>query len=281
MRKTIKFSKVNKSYKQPIQAAGFDAEAFKARHKAAQERSAAKKSGRAIVDQIKESEDPIAIAFELLVPGSGKADTVAGEMIRAMMRIMYRDFNDGDLFYEGYGVETCGDAVAYLCDKIPDLEDKFEDIAMRQLRDDRYTNAIKAISKEVLAEIYANPNLAAEPNSEDMFDFDGEEFIKDREWEPKYEFECELPDNVAEHIRVGNISDEDLRWELESWDIVSNGDVECTDYWVRVSDLNRDDYDELENSMYQWLENYGDDLDAEYGVPGEEDEDEEYEEDEE
>lgn len=55
--------------------------------------------------------------FEELVPASGKADTVAGEIIRAVCRIGYRWFNDGDMVGVGYGKETCNPAARYLAEK--------------------------------------------------------------------------------------------------------------------------------------------------------------------
>lgn len=274
-KKIIKFSKqVNRSY---IKAADFDAEAFRARHKGAQERSAAKRADKKnnIISEIKDSEDPIETAFELLVPGSGKADTTAGELVRAMMKILYRDYNDGDMFYDGYGIETCGDAVAFLCSKLPELENDFENIAMRQLRDDAYTKALKQISEKVIEYIIDNPDSVIEKNTEDMFDYDGEEFIKEREWEARYDFECDIPDNLYAHLEAGNISDRDLEWELESWDVVRNGEVRVNGDYISVNDLDSDSYYELEDSMYGWLESYGRDLDDEYGVPSEEEEEEE------
>lgn len=59
------------------------------------------------------SERSVAL-FEKLVPSEGPASTVEGEMIRAISRIGYRYFNDGDYFYQGYGCETAGPAHAYL-----------------------------------------------------------------------------------------------------------------------------------------------------------------------
>ena len=38
----------------------------------------------------------------------------AGEIVRAVNRIIYRYYNDGDKFYEGYGIETCGPSVLWL-----------------------------------------------------------------------------------------------------------------------------------------------------------------------
>lgn len=44
----------------------------------------------------------------------GKSDTVRGELIRAVNRIGYRFFNDGDLLGIGYGNETCNVAGRYI-----------------------------------------------------------------------------------------------------------------------------------------------------------------------
>ena len=52
--------------------------------------------------------------FEQLVPAEGPADTVAGEVVRAVNRIVYRAWNDCDMFYQGYGIETVGPAYMYL-----------------------------------------------------------------------------------------------------------------------------------------------------------------------
>ena len=52
--------------------------------------------------------------FEELVPAFGKADSVAGELVRAASRIGYRFFNDGDRIGLGYGRETCNPAARFL-----------------------------------------------------------------------------------------------------------------------------------------------------------------------
>lgn len=53
--------------------------------------------------------------FTVYVPMFGKAETVGGEIIRAVVRIGYRYMNDGDCFWQSYGVETCGSSMLYLC----------------------------------------------------------------------------------------------------------------------------------------------------------------------
>lgn len=42
------------------------------------------------------NEDRINKLFKELVPETGKADSLAGELVRAMSRIGYRFYNDGD-----------------------------------------------------------------------------------------------------------------------------------------------------------------------------------------
>lgn len=54
--------------------------------------------------------------FEELVPASGKADSHAGEIVRAVERIAYRYFNDGDHIGIGYGKETCNAPARFLMD---------------------------------------------------------------------------------------------------------------------------------------------------------------------
>ena len=76
-----------------------------------------------------ETEKRISVLFDKLVPGAGNADTVEGEIIRALNRIIYRWGNDGDLFWSGYGAETAGPAMEFLTDAsgIPlEIREKFK-----------------------------------------------------------------------------------------------------------------------------------------------------------
>jgi hypothetical protein len=58
--------------------------------------------------------------FERLgVPMCGPASTFEGEVLRAVAKIRYRWFNDGDRIGVGYGGYTTGEAVAFLKKVIP------------------------------------------------------------------------------------------------------------------------------------------------------------------
>ena len=62
----------------------------------------------------KELEDRNQPLYDKLVPGQGDAETVEGEMLRAINRIIYRYYNDGDEYFRGYGIETAGPAHSFL-----------------------------------------------------------------------------------------------------------------------------------------------------------------------
>ena len=61
-----------------------------------------------------ESENRFNEIFEKLVPNCGMAETLGGEIVRAVSRIGYRYYNDGDMAWEGYGRETVNPAVRFL-----------------------------------------------------------------------------------------------------------------------------------------------------------------------
>ena len=57
------------------------------------------------------------------VPACGPAETFGGEIIRAMDRVIYRYFNDGDMVFVGYGNETCNSSYRFLYEKIEECAD--------------------------------------------------------------------------------------------------------------------------------------------------------------
>ena len=63
------------------------------------------------------NEERINKLFKELVPETGKANSLAGELIRAISRIAYRFYNDGDQVGMGYGKETCNPAARFLMAK--------------------------------------------------------------------------------------------------------------------------------------------------------------------
>ena len=127
--------------------------------------------------------------FERMVPAIGKAKTINGEIIRAVTRIGYRWYNDGDKFFEGYGCETAGPAMAFLtsCSEID------SQISASFVATERETSI--GICMDVDYEAFLQKlfelavkhveTISDKPTEVDMFDFDSdyqEEWDDEGEW---------------------------------------------------------------------------------------------------
>jgi len=128
-----------------------------------------------------DTEKRISDLFDKLVPGSGNADTVEGEIIRALNRIIYRWGNDGDHFAQGYGAETAGPAMEFLTDApgIPsEIRAKF-----KAWEDDNFSNDYDKEELEDLAQIalqYVEMKVRKDEltkNEDDIFNY-GDKYIQ-------------------------------------------------------------------------------------------------------
>lgn len=198
--------------------------------------------------------DQLQVYFDELVPAQGKADTVAGELVRAMMRILYRDYNDGDLFYTGYGKETCGGSVVYLMDKVEDLERPFTEIVEGQYEDYYYTNGLEDAAYLLIQYLNNHSELFTQTNSEDSRNVDSNK-LENYFALPKYEFE---PD-VSYDESYYSVSDEEIDDFIHSIvrSDLSSGSVNrwARDAWT-IEDLEKDDYDTLEDMWEKWFEDF-------------------------
>ena len=217
----------------------------------------------ATLDSSHKPSDELQVYFDYLVPDKGNADTVAGEIVRAMMRLLYRDYNDGDVFYEGYGFETCAAAASFVADKL-DLYEDFENIAESGLSDDRYTEALEKITSKVISYLQKHEELLATPNEEDMLDTPTD-WLEDYAY--GYEFGVDIPENV------------DYRDFMSFIDEILSNDNEFRNAYIgtsfadfiNIEGLSKEGYETLEEYMYKWVDEW-----VEENYP-----EEEYEEDEE
>ena len=203
--------------------------------KAAEEKAAAERKEelynkyKDILDKIKaghgkpgEDSSRFQIAFDELVPPRGKADTQAGELIRAIGRILYRWFNDGDVFYKGYGVETVLPSVAFIYKYGPDDVKELVDDAVEKAQEygdpnffeenGGYEEFLNNTAEFVVNYILDNPELIAEEPKEDSRDTDND--ILDI---PKWEWDVEIPYEIEQHIDNGHISWNDVHDILDDF----------------------------------------------------------------
>ena len=128
------------------------------------------------------NEDRINKLFKELVPETGKADSLAGELVRAMSRIGYRFYNDGDQLGIGYGKETCNPAARFLIAKgnheISDLT-----VALWEIfSEDAYEKVLDTLEGAVADYIKQTPDLRSQP-TKDMLEFRDEEEDQDDSWD--------------------------------------------------------------------------------------------------
>ena len=236
-----------------------------------------------LLNKVAEAKDKHEVLFSALVPSSGACDTVAGELIRAITKIMYRDYNDGDLFYEGYGIETAGNAASYLSDH--GFEDDIIHIAEMGLEDDAYTKALEKLDAKIIQSIIDNPELLETPLDYDMYEADSD-WLKD--YQPRYEYSYGVSEKIGAYLDAGLINSWDCVQVVEEWlqyDSAFEG-AEVSRPWghydkeYNIKNLTKDGLEQCQNwERWNMWEDYENDLYEEYGDPTEEeDEDEEYEE---
>lgn len=147
---------------------------------------------------MKKNEERINKLFEELVPISGKADSLAGELVRATSRIGYRFFNDGDLVNIGYGKETCNHAARFLIAKgnheISDLT-----VALWEIfSEDAYEKVLDTLEGAVADYIEQNPDLRKQP-TEDMWSFRDAEEDQDDSWDEEEDCEEDYNDEEEDY----------------------------------------------------------------------------------
>lgn len=114
--------------------------------------------------------DRLNVMFKELVPRSGKAECLAGEIIRAIARIDYRFYNDGDHLGIGYGKQTCNPAGRFLIQKTNEDIAEMVNALWGIESEITYEMVLDKLEEMVLDYVTAHPNLRSQPTP-DMFDF--------------------------------------------------------------------------------------------------------------
>lgn len=152
--------------------------------------------------------------FEELVPSEGKADTVAGEVVRALNRLNYRCYNDGDRIGVDYGNETCNMAARYLMEKLPDeLGTEVSKLwGWNGMNDDEYMEALAVITDKTL-DWLDTTDLREQPNTDDIFNYvddDDARWVEEEEDDEYYEDEYYDDEDDYEDEDDCDLTDEDL-----------------------------------------------------------------------
>jgi hypothetical protein len=226
----------------------------------------------------KDIDDLMSALFNEFVPSSGSCDNLGAELIRAVERIRYRDYNDGDRFYEGYGLETCSSDAAFIAENtnddiyetIVDIADNYND------SDSEYTNRLNLLAKNVVNYIKDTPDIAALP-TEDSRSFNSDLIDEWTANSKHYEFDVEIPYDIRDFIDRGHIDYDDVRDFIDNLTSYYGGTLNdwASDAYT-IEELSQDEYDEWERNCYREFDSWYDELVDEYGEYDEDEEDEDY-----
>ena len=210
--------------------------------------------------------DVLSKLFSDMIPSTGPAPTVAGEIIRAMSRIGYRFLNDGDRYYEGYGLETVAPSMQYLVDFVDEYGDKGEKDRVNGFIESTHVDAADWDNNEyknnildifdIILEILSKSEYASlftEPNDDDSRRVSAKWFVLNQ---PLYDVEFPIEDSTIIELLDSEIIDEDIvtTYVHDALNTEfgflrdSEIDVVCVDdAWLTVSNLHYDEKDVVEN----------------------------------
>ena len=144
-----------------------------------------------------QNQEKLDALFDELVPMSGMTGNLAGEMVRAVSRIGYRFFNDGDHVGIGYGKETCNPAARFLIKKAPKEIADLVAALWGMYSEDGYEAVLDVLVGKVADYVSGNPDLRSQP-SEDMWDFRDKDEDVDDSWEEEEDEYWEEPEDEEE-----------------------------------------------------------------------------------
>lgn len=127
--------------------------------------------------------------FESYVPVTGAAKTEGGELVRAINRIIYRWYNDGDQIMEGYGKETCNAAARSILDKLEQQAIDIKPLNINRIMDwgyncfgYNYDLKIYEDAKYLLDVFDKHPELFEMKSTGDMFKWHDDKVDVDDSW---------------------------------------------------------------------------------------------------
>lgn len=146
------------------------------------------------ITKFKDVDDLLGELFDLYVPNMGAANTIGGECVRALNRVVYRYYNDGDITGHGYGVETVSNQLGYLVKLISDVSDIAADLISYTDCCPGYVNALDDLIYKTLSCLFNNSDLFDIANTEDSNEDGYWEFIFDNEDEYNFRLNGEEGD---------------------------------------------------------------------------------------
>mgnify|MGYP003291541407 CR=1 FL=1 len=166
------------------------------------------------VTKFKDVDDLLGELFDLYVPNMGAANTIGGECVRALNRIVYRYYNDGDVAGYNYGVTTVANSLGYLVNLISDVTDTAADLISYTDCCPGYVNALDDLIYKTLSCLFNNSDFFDTANTEDSNENGYWEYIFDDEDDYNYRLNGEEDSDEDEEDEWDDSDEDD---EDEEW----------------------------------------------------------------
>lgn len=114
------------------------------------------------------------------MPGSGKANTKGGELVRAAQRILTEFYNSGNMIGRGYGNETVNPAARYIIAKTSfDGNDELQDMVdhVVQMTEDEYEKWCRRFETDFTNYLRDKGDLFSQANDDDISNYKDKEDI--------------------------------------------------------------------------------------------------------
>lgn len=141
-----------------------------------------------LIDKLSESIENLRSKY---VPYMGAAETRGGEIIRALDRLTYRFYNDGDRVDEGYGIETVNSSYRYLLSHLPSTIVRNLPGLSCSLVDRRYEEVLLAWWQAITKYLEEHKEVFEKENNTDSREMSEEEREAARMWEQEEYYEDE------------------------------------------------------------------------------------------
>ena len=236
---------------------------------------------------IENTQEKLSELFEEFVPAEGQCENLGAELIRAMNRVGYRNWNDGDYFFTGYGLETCGPDMAFIYDKVDDerVEADIEKAAdlVNYMYDDnqldeKYEPRIQKVFDDVIDWMMDHPEVFATETPDSRYYESGtlDRWVSDSK---NCDYEVDTY-RASEMVERGWITWEEVEENLKGWvdSDIRQGEVRraARDYYV-IEELDREGVAMCDDMIPGWMDQWLDEVEREHEGEEEEDyDDEEY-----
>ena len=112
-----------------------------------------------------------------------------GKMLRAINRLIYRYYNDGDKYYEGYGTETAGPAHSFLVNANHPLKAMMNRLFREFISDGEYEKMLNSILNVILTHIESKQGEYTKNTLGGIFDYESEYEDDDEDYDDYYDEE--------------------------------------------------------------------------------------------